>query len=55
MFFFQPINEQLYYTITVGTLGKHYKNIQKTDRRKVKSINYEAKKFVEKPSIDDRV
>ena len=41
--------------ITVGTLGKHYKNIQKTDRRKVKSINYEAKKFVEKPSIDDRV
>ena len=41
--------------ITVGNLGKHYKNIQKTARRKVKSINYEAKKFVEKPSIDDRV
>ena len=28
---------------------------KKTDRRKVKSINYEARKIVEKLSIDDRV
>ena len=35
--------------------GKHYKNIQKTDRKKTISINYEAKKVVEKLSIDDRV
>ena len=35
--------------------GKHYENIQKTDRRKVKSINYEAKEIVEKLSIEDRV
>ena len=40
--------------ITIGTLGKTLRNIQKTDGRKVKSINYEAKKIVEKLSIDDR-
>ena len=28
---------------------------KKTDRKKVKSINYEAQKFLEKLSIDDRV
>ena len=31
------------------------KTYRKTDRRKVKSINHEAKKIVEKLSIDDRV
>ena len=31
------------------------KTYKKTDRTKVKSINYEAKKIVEKLSIDDRV
>ena len=31
------------------------KTYKKTDRRKVKSINYEAKKIVEKLSIDNRV
>ena len=42
--------------ITIGTLEKTLrKHTKKTDRRKVKSINYEVKKIVEKLSIDDTV
>ena len=42
--------------IATGTLEKSLRKHTKTaDRRKVKSTNYEAKKIVEKLSIDERV
>ena len=50
MFLFQLINQQMFTPwrkmITIGILGKHYKNMQKTDRRKAKSIIYEGKKLL---------
>ena len=41
--------------ITIGTLGKTLRKHKNNRQKKVKSINYEAKKTVEKLSIDDRV
>ena len=41
------------FLLQLVSLRKHYKIYKKTNKWKVKSINYEVKKNVEKLSIDD--